>query len=163
MKVVSHSPQQTVQIGMALGEIIRSGSVICLEGNLGAGKTQFAKGVARGLGVADHVTSPTFTIINEYEGRLPFYHIDAYRLEDPDEAYELGMEEYIFGEGVTLVEWPERVSPLIPDEHLVVKIRVSGFEEDSRELEFFSRGRIYQEIIDELTARIACDHELLRS
>lgn len=163
MKFLSDSPHTTIEIGRILGQMLGPGSVVCLEGNLGAGKTQFAKGVALGLGVSDHVTSPTFTIINEYEGRLPFYHVDAYRLGDPDEAYELGLEEYLFGTGVTLVEWPERVSFLLPDEYLTVAIHPAESDENARELELLSTGRSYEDIVREVLAVISAETELLRS
>jgi len=148
MKVSSDSPQKTVDIGMALGKLLKPGNVVLLKGDLGAGKTKLAKGVALGLGVVDHVTSPTFTIINEYEGRLPFYHVDAYRLEDPGEAFDLGLEEYLFGGGVTLVEWPERVFSLLPDEYLMVMMSVPGLDQESRELIFLPMGQTYEGIIE---------------
>ncbi len=150
MKLLSNSPEDTVSIGCKLGKIIEPGMVICLQGDLGAGKTHFAKGVALGVGVEDHVTSPTFTLINEYEGRLPFYHIDAYRLEDEEEAYELGIEEYLYGMGVTLIEWPERLGGLIPTERLTVIISL-GENDDSRVMKLEANGQAYLRLIEELT------------
>lgn len=155
MKVISDSPDKTILIGRLLGSRLEPGSVVCLEGNLGAGKTHLAKGVALGLGVEDHVTSPTFTIINEYEGRLPLYHVDAYRLEEEDEAYELGLEEYLYGNGVTLIEWPDRIRPLIPREHLTVSVRMSGTEDDTRELELTSAGTKYERLVTALQPELA--------
>lgn len=163
MKVSSDSPQKTIEIGIALGKLLKPGSVVLLKGDLGAGKTQLAKGVALGLGVADHVTSPTFTIINEYEGRLPFYHVDAYRLGDPGEAFDLGLEEYFFGGGVTLVEWPERVISMLPDEYLMVMMSVTGLDQECREVIFLPSGQTYEEIIGLLPACIEQVEEVQRS
>ncbi|MBU7008438.1 tRNA (adenosine(37)-N6)-threonylcarbamoyltransferase complex ATPase subunit type 1 TsaE [Phosphitispora fastidiosa] len=146
MRVFSDSTEKTITIGQSLGRMLGAGSVVCLEGDLGAGKTHFAKGIALGLDISEHVTSPTFTIINEYEGRLPLYHVDAYRLEEEEEAYELGLEEYLFGSGVTLIEWPERVTGLLPDEYLTVSIIRADKGDNSRELEFLPCGQSYVDL-----------------
>ncbi len=151
MVLISDSPEKTIAIGRALGKLMGPGSVVCVEGNLGAGKTHFAKGVALGMGIDEHVTSPTFTIINEYEGRLPFYHVDAYRLEDDEEAYELGLEEYLYGTGVTLIEWPGRIEGVLPDECLRITI-LAGAGDETRELEFTASGRSYDKILEKLAA-----------
>lgn len=154
MQIKTDSPEETVEIGRKLGMLAvdrsAAGLVICLKGNLGAGKTHFAKGVAIGLGIEDNVTSPTFTIINEYEGKMPFYHIDAYRLENKDEVYELGLEEYIYGEGLTLIEWPERIEEVLPKEFLAVNIIYSVSEEKSRILDFIAYGQFYLDFLKEL-------------
>ncbi len=154
MKFYSYSPEDTISLGQRLGQLLKPGSVVCLEGNLGAGKTHFAKGVALGLGVGEHVTSPTFTIINEYEGIMPLFHVDAYRLESEDEAYELGLEEYLYGTGATLVEWPERISELLPDEYMTVVIRFAGADDRTRELEITPVGSRYEKIVEELKAGV---------
>lgn len=154
MELISKSPEQTMALGRKLGELMSSGNVICVYGNLGAGKTYFAKGLALGLGISEHVTSPTFTIINEYEGRIPFYHVDAYRLTEEEEAYELGLEEYLYGRGVTLIEWPERVNSLLPDEYLQLFISLSNEGDDVRVLEFQAKGQSYEKLIKELEDRV---------
>ncbi len=150
MKLTSNSPAETILIGRALGRLLPPGSVVCVQGGLGAGKTHLAKGVALGLGVTEHVTSPTFTLINEYEGRLPLYHVDVYRLDDDREAYELGLEEYLDGQGVTIIEWPERVLGLLPDEYLTVVIDYPETDEQARKLEFTARGRRYNILVEKL-------------
>lgn len=122
MEFWSSSPEDTENIGELLGTIAEKGYIICLEGELGAGKTEFAKGVARGLGVDDYITSPTFTIINEYAGRLPLYHFDVYRINDVDEMYEIGCDEYFFGDGVCLIEWANIIKSIIPKENITVRI-----------------------------------------
>lgn len=115
MKWESLGEQDTFQIGKQLGEAAEPGDIYLLEGDLGVGKTVFAKGFAKGLGIAEPITSPTFTIIQEYEeGRLPLYHFDVYRIADPEEMYELGYESYFFGKGVCLIEWASLIRELLP-------------------------------------------------
>lgn len=111
----SASWRDTFSIGVELGKTVKPGDIFCLEGELGAGKTVFAKGLAEGLGITEPVLSPTFTIIREYDGgRIPLYHFDAYRIADPEEMYELGYEGYFFGDGVCLIEWASRIRELLP-------------------------------------------------
>ncbi|MCH5266001.1 MAG: tRNA (adenosine(37)-N6)-threonylcarbamoyltransferase complex ATPase subunit type 1 TsaE [Lachnospiraceae bacterium] len=114
---VSMGEQDTFQLGRALGAQVQPGEIFLLEGELGVGKTVFAKGFADGLGIGEPITSPTFTILQEYEqGRLPLYHFDVYRIADVEEMYELGYEGYFFGEGVCLIEWASRIQELLPPE-----------------------------------------------
>ena len=123
MVLDSYSAEETLRIGQMLGEKVPAGTVVCLEGDLGVGKTVFVKGVARGLGVHEPVCSPTFTIVKEYrDGRIPLFHFDVYRIEDPEEMYEIGYEEYFFGDGVCLIEWAEQIAELIPPEAVHVRI-----------------------------------------
>lgn len=121
MKFESQSEQDTFHIAEELGKKASAGEIYLLEGDLGTGKTVFAKGFASGLGITEPVTSPTFTIIQEYgEGRLPLYHFDVYRIADVEEMYELGYEGYFFGEGVCLIEWASLIHDLLPaDCHVV--------------------------------------------
>lgn len=120
---------------MKLAEKARPGQVIALIGDLGAGKTTLAKYIAEGLGVEERITSPTFTLIHEYQsGRLPFYHFDVYRLEDPEEMYELGYEEYFYGDGLCVVEWADKVEEMIPEDALWLYLSY-GDEEDLRVIE----------------------------
>ncbi len=150
----NHFTEATMALGEKLGRLLKGGEVISLSGDLGAGKTHFAKGVARGLEITGTVTSPTFTLINEYSGRLPLYHVDAYRLAGIEEAYDLGLEEYIYGEGVTLVEWPDRLAGLLPADLLVIEItRVDGENEHTREISFFP-GPGYIELVRMLSGEL---------
>lgn len=112
----SHSVAETQRLGALLGGLLAPGDVVLLHGDLGAGKTAFTQGIAVGLGVARAVNSPTFTILKEYEGRLPLYHFDLYRIESPDEVYALGFEEYLDGAGVSVIEWAERGEPAVVDD-----------------------------------------------
>ena len=128
----TNSPEETFALGKALGEKAASGQLFTLQGDLGVGKTLFAPGFARGLGVLGPVNSPTFTILQVYqEGRLPFYHFDVYRVADPQEMEEIGLEEYLFGEGVTLIEWADLIWELLPEartEILLEKDPEKGFD-----------------------------------
>lgn len=127
---------------------MEAGTVVALDGDLGAGKTRFSQSVARALGVPGVVNSPTFTIIKEYEGdRLPFYHMDVYRISE-DEADELGLDDYFYGEGVTLVEWAELIRSLLPPEHLAIYIRHSG--ETRRVMELRPYGARYHQWCNQL-------------
>lgn len=122
-KVESYSRNDTYEFAKGLGERVLAGTVVLLSGDLGTGKTVFAQGFADGLGVDDIVNSPTFTIMNVYDtGRMPLYHFDVYRIADSSEMEELGYEEYFYGDGVTLVEWPEMIEDIIPEDAVGIKI-----------------------------------------
>jgi len=114
IETVSESPEETYQMGVNFRPHITAGSVLCFYGNLGAGKTTCIKGICRGLGVTQPVTSPTFTLINEYDGEYPVYHLDFYRIVSEIEVMDMGIEEYFQSEGVCLVEWPERIVSFLP-------------------------------------------------
>lgn len=128
----SFSAQDTYEYGRRIGESAQPGCVICLDGDLGTGKTVFTKGVAAGLGITEPVVSPTFTIVQIYEeGRLPLYHFDVYRIDDPDEMEEIGYREYFYGDGITIIEWSELIRELIPDDAVRITIRkdpAKGFD-----------------------------------
>ena len=119
----SHSREETLAIGRKLGEAAQAGEIYALVGDLGTGKTVFSKGFAEGLGVTETVSSPTFTILQIYEdGRLPLYHFDVYRIEEPEEMEEVGLDEYLEGDGVCLIEWPERIAEMLPAQVRTVRI-----------------------------------------
>ena len=126
-----HHEQEAEEYGIRLGQKVGAGTVIALTGDLGAGKTTLTKAIAKGLGVTETITSPTFTIVKEYRsGRLPLFHFDVYRIGDPDEMYELGYEEYFFGDGVCVVEWADLIEDLIPEEALRISIAYGAGEEE---------------------------------
>lgn len=131
----SKSVEETLDIAEKYSKTVQPGDVICLKGDLGAGKTHFVKGFVRGFGISETVvSSPTFTIINEYEGERPVYHFDCYRLEHPEEALEIGAEEYFYGDGVCIVEWPERILGILPTE--VKKVTIETISKNEREIIF---------------------------
>ena len=134
MKLISQSLEDTRQIGENLGSICRSGDVVCLGGGLGAGKTTLAQAIAKGAGVAEHeyVNSPSFALLHEYSGRVPIYHMDFYRLGSSEDVVALGLDEYLYGDGLALVEWFERAEDTLPDSQLVVQL--SFIDDTSREI-----------------------------
>jgi tRNA threonylcarbamoyladenosine biosynthesis protein TsaE len=137
---------ETQAVAERIGELVVPGTVILLEGDLGAGKTTFTKGLAKGLGVKRNVNSPTFNIIKEYKGRLPLYHMDVYRLNGGDE--DLGFDEYFNGDGVCVVEWAHLIEDFLPKEYMKLIIRRSG--ENEREIEILSVGERYETLSKEL-------------
>lgn len=123
MLIETYSEEETRKVAFDIGEKAEPGSIYTLIGDLGVGKTIFAQGLAEGLGIREMVNSPTFTIVQIYEeGRLPFFHFDVYRIEDPDEMYEVGFEDYFYGDGVCLVEWADLIQNLIPKKHTRITI-----------------------------------------
>ena len=146
----SRSPEDTIALGRALGARLRAGDVIALVGELASGKTVFTKGIARGLGVPESclVTSPTFVLIHEYPGRVTLYHCDAYRLSGPQDFEALGSDELFFGEGVTVVEWADRVLDTIPDERLTLEFEVTGSQR--RRIHLQPCGERYAKLLEEL-------------
>ena len=131
MEYLSHSPEETEHIGEMLGRRLRPGTVVAYRGGLGMGKTAFTRGLARGLGCAGRVTSPTFTIVNEYDGATPLFHFDMYRLADADALFDIGWEDYLTRGGVCAVEWSERVDDAMPADTLWVDI-ARGTDESDR-------------------------------
>lgn len=127
-QITTNNEKETKQLAFALGKLLRRGDVLTLEGDLGAGKTTFTKGIAKGLGIKRNVTSPTFTILKQYEGTMPLYHIDAYRLEHSEE--DIGFDEFIYGDGVTIIEWPKFIDEYLPEN--VMNITIQFVEETKR-------------------------------
>ncbi|MCB9099508.1 MAG: tRNA (adenosine(37)-N6)-threonylcarbamoyltransferase complex ATPase subunit type 1 TsaE [Anaerolineales bacterium] len=119
---ISHSETQTRRLGMRLAPLLQAGDVVALIGDLGSGKTRWIQGVCQGLDVTDPVISPTFTLVNEYRGRLPVYHIDLYRLADAAESLSFGLEEYLYGNGITLVEWADKALDYFPKSYLAIEL-----------------------------------------
>jgi len=151
INIETHSFEETVEIGQKLGAVLKSGDIISLSGDLGTGKTAFTNGIAKSLGIASYITSPTFTIVNEYEGRFPLYHFDVYRIADPDEMFDIGFEEYISGEGITIIEWGEQIEEILPKEIIRVVIKKNldkGL--DVREISIDFIGERYSEYQDKV-------------
>ena len=139
---------KTKEIGYKLGQLLQPGSVICLIGDLGAGKTTMTQSLAKALEVEDYITSPTFTIVNEYEGRMPLYHFDVYRIGSSEEMYDIGFDEYIDGDGVCIIEWANLIEDILPDEYLYIEM---NYKETGREMILTPKGDKYEEIVKELS------------
>jgi tRNA threonylcarbamoyladenosine biosynthesis protein TsaE len=147
---LSQSPEETYQLGIKLGKNLTAGDIVALTGELGSGKTCLIQGIAVGLAILNpkQVTSPTFTLINEYRGRLPIYHFDLYRISKPEEFYDLGFEEYFYGDGVTLIEWAEKAVDWLPPQHISVCIKV--LSETQREIQLSSSETKFEKFFQTL-------------
>lgn len=146
LEVVTCSSEETKKIASKLASLLSVGTLITLSGQLGAGKTTFTQGLALGLNIKKHVTSPTFTLLKIYNGDLPLYHIDAYRLEGIDQ--DLGFDEYIDGDGVCVIEWSNFIENILPEECLNIEFNI--LENDDRKLTFKAKGERYERILDKL-------------
>ncbi len=149
MRVViqSKSASETVRLGKSIGSRLLPGDVVALVGELGTGKTQFIKGLAAGAGIRNptYISSPSFTLINEYPGKITFYHIDLYRLSKEKEAEELGLEDYFQGKGITAIEWADKIPSHLPEELLLIRIAYTG--RNTRSLEISGKGTRYLNLI----------------
>lgn len=143
-RVTTQSAEETEAVAATLAAALRPGDIVALHGDLGAGKTCFIRGLARGLGVTRTVHSPTFTLINEYPGRLTLYHMDLYRIRNADEALDFGLDDYLFGDGVCAIEWAERIARLLPPATIRVSL-VPGGPADERRIEIAAPGRTPRE------------------
>jgi len=146
--ILSHSPEETRSIGKGIGEKSFAGTVIALCGDLGSGKTTLVQGIAEGLAVKSFVTSPTFVIINQYNGNLPLYHIDTYRLRSSEDMYELGYEEFFYGDGITAIEWAHKIEELLPEEYLRIELTYVG--ESERQIVLIPYGQSYVDLIESI-------------
>jgi len=147
MDFFSRSPEQTRRIGTRLGGALQVGDVICLQGNLGAGKTTFVQGVAQGWGSRDSVSSPTFILVNVYrhDNHDQLFHMDAYRIDSAPEAEELDLDSMLT-DGALLIEWPERMDGIVPEEHLWISFEY--IDDEEREMKFKARGKRYDELLE---------------
>lgn len=139
MEYISTSCGETQKIASEFAKTLKAGDTVCMYGDLGAGKTAFVQGMAKGLEIEEPITSPTFTIVNEYSGTLPLYHFDVYRIADSDEMYEIGYEEYVYGDGISVIEWAELIEDILPDNRFAVTIlKDMSKGEDYRKIEIRS-------------------------
>lgn len=160
LRLLSKAPTDTEKIGEKIGQALENGDVVCLSGELGVGKTAFVKGLAKGMGVKEHITSPTFTIVNEYNGKYTLYHFDVYRVNDVDELCEMGFEEYLYGDGISVIEWAELIKPILPKEKLWVEISKDIKKgEDYREISLTPYGEKYSKMVQQLTLIWSDDFE----
>ena len=156
--IKSYSEDETVSWGKILGGLLKAGDIVGLIGNLGAGKTYFVKGVADGLGIPEdqYVASPTFTLINEYRGSVTLYHFDLYRIQHEKEIEGLGYEEYLFGNGLVIIEWAEKMLRYLPEERLLIEIE--RVNDKTRNFIFTGRGGWYSEIVEHIEERQKCQY-----
>lgn len=145
IRFVTKTEEATEELGKKIGQLVKAGTLILLRGDLGSGKTVLSRGIARGLGVEAAVTSPTFTLMHQYQGRLPLFHFDIYRITDPEEMFDLDYEEYFYGDGVTVVEWPERMEELLPDEYILIEIEKTD-RPDERQITIALVGEKYKDL-----------------
>jgi tRNA threonylcarbamoyladenosine biosynthesis protein TsaE len=150
-QLVTRSPEETRQIGADIGKRAEAGDLILLVGEIGSGKTCSVQGIAWGLDLADYISSPSFVLVREYQGRLKLYHIDLYRLDDIREIAELGMSDYFTCEGICVVEWADRAPNLFPEEHLLIRFEHLAVNE--RRLQFEPRGQRYISLMEELKGK----------
>ncbi len=147
---LSHNPEETKILGKEIGKLLGEGDLVALNGDLGAGKTSLIQGIALGLNSEDKVSSPSFSLIKEYSGDRPIYHFDLYRLNRPEELEDLGYEEYFYGKGITLIEWAEKIQKYLPEQLLLIKIKMSDEDYFMRKIIFEPIGRKYEDIVKEL-------------
>lgn len=148
MKFTVNNLKDTAYIGKIIANCLEKGTVLCLDGDLGVGKTALTQFIAKEFGVEEYITSPTFTIIKEYEGKLPFYHMDVYRIDSEEDMYDLGYDEYIYSEGVTIIEWSHKIKGILPEER--VDINIQRLDDTSRLIGIYGKGKAYDKITEEL-------------
>ena len=150
LELISRKPAETHRFGMNIGRLVIPSDILLLVGELGAGKTCLTRGIARGLGIEDYIPSPSFVLIRQFCGRLPLYHVDLYRLDLPPEIADLGLDDYLYGDGVCVIEWAEKGLSLMPAEYMLIKIGYIGDTERNLKLEAY--GSRYIEMLDKLKA-----------
>ncbi len=150
LEITSSSPDETRHLGMRIGELAKEGDILLLTGKLGAGKTCLTQGIASGLGIEENTPSPSFVLVREFCGRLPLYHMDLYRLDNLNEIADLGLDDYLYGEGVCVIEWAEKGLSLMPPQYMLVNIDYTG--ETSRRFILEPHGEHYIKMINRLKA-----------
>jgi tRNA threonylcarbamoyladenosine biosynthesis protein TsaE len=149
---ISNDEEETILLGEKIGELLEPGQIILLSGELGAGKTILVQGICNGLGVDEDVTSPTYTLINEYEGELTVYHMDLYRLEDEEDLYDVGVEDYLDTEGIVLIEWPDLVYDLLPPDFVYIRLVV--LDDNTRKITIEAEGDKGIRLIERLAENV---------
>ena len=151
LKMKSNSPEQTQLLGKRLGEIVQEGDVVLLDGELGTGKTCLAQGIAHGLGIKQYAFSPSYVFIREYYGRLPLYHIDLYRINNIEEIDDLGLEEYLYGNGICVIEWAKKGLSVLPRDYLLIEFSYVSTCETHRNVNLNPRGKRYSDLMRQFT------------
>lgn len=159
LTLISRSPGETQRLGTFIGKLALPGDNIFLSGNLGAGKTCLTQGIARGLGITDYVLSPSFVLVRELHGRLPLYHVDLYRLDRLDEISELGLDDYFYGKGVSVIEWAEKGLPLLPTDYLLIELEY--ISDNERRLHFRPNSPRYREVLKQVKHFLSLQKETI--
>ena len=149
LTIITKSPEETKNLGKEVSKLTKPGDLLAFYGELGAGKTCFIQGISQGLEVKDYVTSPSFTIVNEYQGKIPIYHFDLFRFDNAEDILELGYEEYFYGEGLTVIEWAEKIEHFLPKEHLKIDIKFK--DRYQRKISFIPQGNKFNHFLEELS------------
>ncbi|MFH1655458.1 MAG: tRNA (adenosine(37)-N6)-threonylcarbamoyltransferase complex ATPase subunit type 1 TsaE [Candidatus Omnitrophota bacterium] len=149
MQIITKNAQQTINFGKRIAKLFKKGDVIALFGNLGAGKTTLVKGIAKGFGLSQNsVNSPSFVLLKAYKGKMPLYHFDFYRIKNPDEAHNIGLEEFLFSDGVSVIEWAERIRKFLPEECLHIEFKF--INENQRKIKLTGKNKYYKDLIKRL-------------
>jgi tRNA threonylcarbamoyladenosine biosynthesis protein TsaE len=150
LTLISHHPQETQRLGRCIGKLASAGDIILLVGDLGAGKTCLTQGIARGLGIKEYAVSPSFVLVRELYGRLPLYHIDLYRLERAIEIAALGLDDYLYGNGISVIEWADKGRDIRPEEYLLIELE--HVAENERRIRLNAQGKHDREMLEHLSA-----------
>ena len=156
VRIETGEVEQTIELGNLIGSLLKAGDVVALIGQLGAGKTYLTKGIAEGQGVKDRkeVTSPSFVLVKQYMGRMPIYHFDAYRIKSPDEMYDIDCVRFFWGEGISIIEWADKVMECLPDDFIKITIETVG--ETSRDIHISYQGERYRSFMEEFKEGVEC-------
>ncbi len=156
VRIETGEVEQTIELGNLIGSLLKAGDVVALMGQLGAGKTYLTKGIAEGQGVKDRkeVTSPSYVLIKQYMGRIPIYHFDAYRVKSSDEMYDIDCVGFFWGEGISIIEWADKVMECLPDDFIKITIETTG--ETSRDIHVSYQGERYRSFMEEIKERVKC-------
>ncbi len=156
VRIETGEVEQTIELGNLIGSLLKAGDVVALIGKLGAGKTYMTKGIAKGQGVKDRneVTSPSYVLVKQYTGRMPIYHFDAYRLKSPDEMYDIDCVGFFWGEGLSIIEWADKVMECLPDDFIKITIKTVG--QTSRDIHVSYKGERYRNFMEELKGSVKC-------
>lgn len=153
-EIRTFSREETAKVGCSLGSLLKKGDIVCITGDLGTGKTVLVNGIAKALGISEHITSPTFTIVNEYEADTKLYHFDVYRISDVEEMFDIGFEEYLYGDGAVVIEWAELIKELIPEQNIWITIKKElSLGVDARIIEIRFNGEKYREYIERISTK----------
>ena len=162
MKYISRSQEETVHLGSILSGFLCIGDVVALYGDLGAGKTALVSGLVKGQGFDDSISSPTFTIVNEYMSKIPIFHFDVYRVHDEEELIQIGFEEYFYRDGIVIIEWAEYIQNLLPKELLQIRISKNVQNLELREFELLATGSRYEQLLHEIQSKLGGVYESSR-